>query len=261
MSSQFREKQLRVKYFRRISSLWVSVMAAAVIGLGGAKAQADLIPNFKNESELGMVNVQGNARTQTLNVRQDNTYTFAELHNFKLNGRYLQGSANDVETARNWGIALRYEYAFSEWVSTYAQQAQESDVFAGYNLRYHSDLGLKVFLTKTSTTTWFSEAGYRYTSEFRTRNPSDVRLHFARVYSEATHAFNTGTSGKVWVEYLPNFTTPDDYMINGEASVSSLLSDIFSIKTGYLARYRNTLVGAATTRLDSTFTTALVAKF
>lgn len=215
---------------------------------------------FANESELGIVMVAGNARTQTYNAKQANSYLLSDADKLKLDGRYLRGLANDIETAKNWAVSLRYERELSDWYSLYGQQAQESDIFAGYENRYNSDLGFKLFMTKNDTTSWFAEAGYRYTSEFRTRG-EPKRLHFARLYSEANHAFNKNTSGKIFAEYLPNFTEPEDYMINGEASVSAVLSEIFSIKTGYAVRYRNVLVGAATTRLDSTFTTSLVAKF
>jgi putative salt-induced outer membrane protein len=243
----------------RMSQVVVSLLLAVLLVPNFAIAQ-EQPAKFTNESELGVVMVSGNARTQTYNVRQLNSYLLNDLDKMKFDGRYLRGLANDVETAKNWAASLRYERELSEWYSLYAQQAQESDIFAGYENRYNSDLGLKMFLTKNDSTVWFSELGYRYTAEFRTRG-EPKRFSSGRLFTEATHVFNKSSMGKIWGEYLPNFTEPEDYMINGEASISAVLSDIFSIKTGYLFRYRNLLIGNATTRIDSTVTTSLVAKF
>lgn len=251
----------------------ISVVLAILLPFQ-ANAEAEATSSvLKNETELSIVSLAGNAEGTTYSGKQDTSYTL-DLNKFALGGRYQQVFATNPvvtprvsqETARNWLINLRYERELTPKVSVFSQQSAESDIFAGFNRRYNTDLGGKYSLLKDDATEWFAEAGYRYTSEFRTiataKEPStDARLQFARVYTKATHKVTPTTSVDLWWEYLPNFTNSDDYMTNGEVSLTSQLSSTFSLKTGYLLRYRNTLVGSATQKLDTSFTTAIVARY
>ncbi|MBX9768172.1 MAG: DUF481 domain-containing protein [Bdellovibrionales bacterium] len=227
-----------------------------------------------NETEVSIVALGGNAESTTYSGKQATSYTM-ELNKVALAGRYQQVFASSPnaaltrvsqETARNWLVSLRYERELSTAFSLYGQQTAESDIFAGYNQRYNSDLGGKYSILKDDATDWSSELGYRYTAEFRTiptaKFPNtDVRQHFARVYTKATHKLSEGVSTELWLEYLPNFTNTEDWMSNGEMSLTSQLSSMFSLKTAYQVRYRNTLVGAARSLSDHSFTTAIVAKY
>jgi len=223
-------------------------------------AQAALVEGLKNESEAGIVIVSGNAETETYNFKQASSYLWQELNTLKFDGRYLNGYSNDVETARSWAAALRYERGLTSVFSVFAGQGIESNVFAGIRQNYITDAGLKYWLIKSELTQLSTEAGYRYTNEYRVAS-GPAELHYGRVFTELNHKFNESASLKLSAEYLPNFTENEDYQINGEAAVFSVLSSVFSLKTGYLARYRNVLIGSATERLDTTFSTALVAKF
>lgn len=226
-----------------------------------------------NETEVSIVAIAGNAVGTTYSGKQATSYKLDE-NKFGLSGRYQQVFATppaaltreSQETARNWQIALRYEREISEKFSLIAQQSVESDVFAGFYQRYNTDIGPKYQIVKNDTTDWVSELGYRYTSEFRTV-PSgaplttDFRSNFARLYTKASYKFSEGVSGDLWAEYLPNFTKSDDWMLNAEAAITAQLSSTFSLKTAYLARHRNFRLPNAIANTDSSFTTAIVAKY
>ncbi|MEK6556246.1 MAG: DUF481 domain-containing protein, partial [Bdellovibrionota bacterium] len=165
------------------------------------------------------------------------------------------------ETALKWDAGLRYERSLSERWSAFAGYLVESDRYAGYMQKHNTDLGGKYIIAKEEKYDILSEAGYRYVHQnFIVANDQHSHYNGARVYLEGTYKFNDTNSGRLWAEYLPNFETTDDYQTNWEASVSSALSTMFSLKVAYLSKTDHDPVPGAE-KTDTTFTTALVAKF
>lgn len=215
---------------------------------------------FKNESEAGVVITSGNSRTNTYNAKTITQYLF-DKNTLRLEASYLQAKQSGVLSAENWLLGLRYERELSEKLSVFLGQSVESDPFAGFLQRYNSDLGAKYYLYKLEKNfVWFAEGGYRFTRENST---GGVHQNFqkARFYTEAEKFWSEATSTKLWVEYIPNFTVSQAWLLNGEASVASALNSTFSVKTAYLVRYNNRPPVAKADKTDTTFTTALVAKF
>lgn len=214
---------------------------------------------FNHESEAGLVITSGNSKTQSYNLAQLNKLTVSN-HEFVLKGRYLQQKTTGVLSAKNWAIGLRYEFNFSKKFGLYAGELLESDIFAKYKQRYHSDLGAKYVFSSGDKFKWFAEAGYRFTKENRSSGES-FNFHYMRLYSELEKKWNDKVSNQLWVEYLPNFTVGSDYQINAQLSTLALLDSIFSLKMAYLLRYDNLPAVGANYKTDNTFTTSLVAKF
>ncbi len=226
------------------------------LALIGNTARAE----FKNESEAGIVVTEGNSVTRSYNVKNISQYLF-DKNTFRFDGNYLQAKQKGVLSAENWLLALRYERALNEKLSAFLAQSLESDVFAGYRQRYNTDLGAKYFFYKLEKNiTWFAEGGYRYTRE---NSIAGVSKSFqkARLYTEVEKFWTESTSTKLWVEYVPNFTVSDAWLLNSEASVSSALSNVFSVKSAYLVKYNHAPTVASAVKTDTQFTTSLVAKF
>ncbi len=219
---------------------------------------AETTPGFHDESGAGIVVTTGNSRTQSYNLGQTNTYGW-EMNLLKFEGKFLDTSSNDVLSAKKWSLGLRYEREISRIFSLFVAQAVESDIFSGYNQRYNSDLGLKYFVFQEEAFVWEIEAGGRYTIE--NRLSGQVHQSYSRLYTEANRKFNKATSLKLDGEYLQNLSETADHQLNGEIAVAAVLNEIFSVKTGYLVKYRSILPPPATQRLDTQLLTALVAKF
>ena len=216
--------------------------------------------DIKNESELGSTIVSGNTSSETYNVGQKSNFEI-DGNSFKLRGRYLGARANGVESARNWDAEFRYERRLTETLSSYASHLLESDIFAGYVQRNSYDIGLKYFFSESPDTTWFAELGYRNSfTQYVTPTPN-AQSNYLRVYSEVSQTISEGIVGKLWVEYLPSFTDNNDYLINGEPSLSIMMNKTLSLKVADLFKYHNVLAPTFTKRLDSFFTLSLVAKF
>lgn len=230
-------------------------------GIAPSVKAADAGPKkaFVNESEAGIVVATGNARSQTFNFKQLNTYEWVE-NLLKFEGRYLKSSSRDLDSAKYWSLGLRYERILSDRFSLFLSQAVESDIFAGYLQRYNTDVGGKYALVKSEEVRWNLEAGYRYMAEHRFTQP-DQKNHFGRIFTEVSKDWTKSVTALYWLEYLANFTESKAYRINTELSLTAVLTDILSVKSAYLLKFNNVPSSVTAEKTDTLLTTSLVAKF
>lgn len=237
-------------------------------------AQAESL-GFHDETEVGLAVTSGNSTSESYNLKQMSSYAW-ELDLVKASGRYLNtrsGGATTamVDTALSWDATLRYERVLSPVISVFASYGLESDIFAGYVQRNNGDLGAKYFFAKSDPTTWSLEAGYRNSYTHYPASLPDISSSFVRLYSEIVQNITKTASFKFYVEYLQTlssglngtagYSESADYYINSEPSISLALTEIFSIKTSYLFKYRNYLPVTAVRHLDSFLTSSIQAKF
>jgi putative salt-induced outer membrane protein len=223
---------------------------------------------YSNESELSLVQTGGNSSVETYNAKTLNKWE-GQKRLYTVNGHYTLGMSeqNDekVESARNWSGRGKYEQVLTEHINGFASLQYEGDEFAGYKQRENTDLGGKYIITKSDRFNSFAELGFRYTTERRTSRNDDNEDTFnfskGRAYYEIAVQLHETLSYKLWIEYLPNFTEPEDYMINFEPSISVMLSQMFSLKTAYKAMYDNVPNIEGNKYTDYTFTTSILAKF
>ncbi len=219
------------------------------------KTRAGVKP-FSNESDGGVSVASGNSSTQSYHVNQRNAYQW-DNNIGKFEGQYLQTSSNDIESARYWLLGLRFERVLSQKWGLFVGQNVESDIFAGYNRRYNTDIGAKYILLETSDWLWFTEDGYRYTTEY-TRTDQVNGSHMGRFYMELQHSWGN-TKAQAWVEYLPNFSHQEEYKVNSEISMSTMLTNLLSLKIAYLSKFNQVPTPPSTSQRDTLFTTSLVA--
>lgn len=213
---------------------------------------------FKTEGEAGIVLTSGNTETSTVSVKDTNEYVWTE-DKVAFNANFLKSSNRGIEQAYQWGLGVRYERKLNDGFSIFLGQLLQSDKYQNINQRYGTDVGGKYTFQKTDTFNWFSEFGYRFTRE---NYPYGFKnINFLRAYHEVENAWNKNFSVKWWFEYLPNLTVWKAYQFNSELSISTVLTDIFSLKTGYLVRYYNEPPVGVAQKTDTTFTTSIVAKF
>lgn len=213
-----------------------------------------------NKTEGGVVITSGNTRTQSIQAKHLSTYTW-EKNKLSLSGFFLKGKSEGVLNAKKWDSTLRYERAFSDLFSGFASQGVESDKFAGYLQRYNSDLGPKYFIIKEENFwNWFIEAGYRYTRERRV-NGTKSNASKGRAYTEVSKKWNEGSSSKLWMEYIPNFSNSKDWLFNTELSTDASITNILALRIAYLMKYDNQPNAGTKKKTDSTLTTSLVATY
>ncbi len=215
-------------------------------------------PGFKNESEAGVVVANGNSKSQSYNLKQTNSYGWTQ-DELKFHGRYLDVSSLGVTSAENWLLTVRYERIINPVWSTFVAETASGDRFAGIDQKYASDIGAKYQILKQDHFTWSAEAGYRYSEEHQTNKHTHTQ-HIGRFYTEVTKDIGIASSGKVSLEYLPDLTSEKDFQVNSESSISSILTDVLSIKITYQLKFDNTPAKAGAVKTDTVFTTGLVAK-
>lgn len=215
---------------------------------------------WKHESEASVVQVGGNTQSESYSAKQKTGFTLNQ-HALIAAGRYLQTKSGNTETAKSWEASLRYERMISELWSTFIQHGAESDFYAGFIQRDNTDVGGKYFFLKSDSDQLFTEAGLRYSTTIPSGRSGKIYDSFGRIYSEYSRKVTDTLSAKFWAEYLPNFRESEAYLVNYEPSASVMLNQIFSLKLAYLVKYHNKTTTPIEKKEDTTFTTALVAKF
>lgn len=215
---------------------------------------------FTHESELSLVQTGGNSDVQTNNFKTTNLYKWV-ANQVKFGGHYIYGETENGVSARNWDVNGKYERVLSPHLSLTAGEIIEGNKFTGIKARYNSDLGVKYYYIKTDLKNFFSELGYRYSIEDRYEPLPNTFDNKARLYNEFSHKISETVQYKLWLEYIPNFTESNDYLINGEASLTSILNSVFSLKVAYLGMYDNRPAFLGFKNYDYMTTTSLVAKF
>lgn len=215
---------------------------------------------FTHESEVSLVQTGGNSEVETNNLKTTNLYKW-EANQLKFGGHYIYGETNNGVSARNWDVNAKYERAISPHFSLTLGEMIEGNRFTGIKARYNSDFGIRYYFIKTDLKNLFTELGYRYSIEDRYEPLQNTYDNKARFYNELNHKISETVQYKIWLEIVPNFSESDDYLINGEASITSILNSIFSLKVAYMGMYDNRPAFAGFKNYDYTTTTAIVTKF
>ena len=216
------------------------------------------VKHIKNESEASIVLVGGNSKSESYSAKQETSYT-ADSHKITAKGHYLMGKSGSQISAENWDIGLRYDFAFHEQLGVYVGESISGDRFKNIHLQYDTDAGLKYTFWKAGDSDYaLGELGYRLTSYDFVIGQGKT-THYARAYVEAAKSIANNIFGKAWIEYLPNVERTKKYLINFEPSLNVKVTDIFTVKTGFLGKYDSE--PTASKKFDYTYTMALIAKY
>jgi len=230
-----------------------------------------------NETEISLLQSGGNSVVETYNSKTEFTLK-KEKRVYSFGGHYTlsssekiddSGEKETVESARNWDAHARYEQELSKHINGFSALQYQGDEFSGYKQRQNIDFGGKYIFKKTDQINSFIELGLRYTVEKTTKRDEDDEDEFnyskGRLYYEFSNKVSNALFYKFWVEYIPNFSESEDYLLSAEPSLSFVLSETFSLKTGYKGIYDNQPAlndaGEKNKYLDYIFTTSLIAKF
>jgi putative salt-induced outer membrane protein YdiY len=237
-----------------------------------------------NESSLGYVVTGGNSQSETTSAKHTSVYSWTQ-DILKFNGQYLQTSGYDKataktnQTAENWMANIRLERILvPKKFNLYLEHGWYGNRFQGVREGLYLDFGPKYFWVNSDDLVFFSELGYRYSRELLTVDPTNGGLtpegkvgvgkaimpeyHQMRLKSQIDYSHSKTLALGAWVEYLPSITNfNDDQRINYSPYMTSVLTDMFSLKVAYEGRYRFKQPVAGNKLTDYTFTTSLIAKF
>ncbi|MCB0376858.1 MAG: DUF481 domain-containing protein [Bdellovibrionales bacterium] len=236
------------------------------------EAKAEEKKALGHESSLGYVVTGGNSSSETTSFKQATEYDWS-YGLLKLTGHYIQTQGLDVttnktnQTAENWSAALRYEKVITpERFNLFAQHGWRGDRFQNVREAKDTDVGAKYFWLKNDTSKFFTELGYRYTKElYVTADPEKgihPEYHFVRLFNQYDYSYSKSVNLGLWIEFLPDINDfAESQRINYSPYLTSVLSDLFSLKVAYEGRYRFKAAAPGLKYQDYTFTTSIIAKY
>ena len=237
-----------------------SVILTIVLLVGLVVQAEDKV--FFGSSEASAVVISGNSNNETYSAKTENTYFFTANDLMKIFGKYVRATSGGTENAKAWEAGLRYERILTkDLFSIFLQQKAEHDPYNGVFIQRDSiDLGGKYTFFKDDSFNWIAELGYEYTKTHIATEIAPETGGFVRAFTEASYKFSPTASAKLWVEYIAPLKSADYSRANTELSVSATLTDMFSLKTGFLLNH-NEATAAPLKKDTTTWTTALVAKY
>lgn len=165
-----------------------------------------------------------------------------------------------LANARRLFAEARYDRFLSDKDSLYLLSGAFHDVFAGYDLRSHEQLGYSRLLVDTDDTEARAELGFDYAQEFYVEgvDPRYQNIFAARLLLGFSHAFNESVGFSDTFEIYENVLDLQDVRILNTATFSSALSSALSLKLSHALIFDNVPVEGFGP-LDQTTTVTVVA--
>ncbi len=146
-----------------------------------------------------------------------------------------------VENAKRAGLETRYDRFFGDKDSLYALGGSVLDPFAGYDLRTHEQVGYSRILAASETTKFVAEVGFDVAQENFVDgvDPAYADVFAARVLLGFSHAFSADVAFDDKVEAFENVLVLEDVRVLNTASLTSKLSNKFSLKLSHALVFDN----------------------
>lgn len=249
---------------------WIAVLVTVL-----ASAQVFAEGKWSNESELSIVTIDGNAESETTAFKQKTKYA-REKDSATVKAAYteadsLNTTSNQTETSAKAGSAsLRYDRTIDRKLGGYISHGVESDKFAGYTQKDISSLGLTYQISKRDDQTWTAELGYvKTTIDYVGVGLAveEEEVDSFKIRTEYSKKLNESVTAGLNLEYEDAFadaegTSTPLYWAKGDVNLAVVMTSLLSLKVSYESKYQNFADNAPRQeKTDTTFTTALVAKF
>jgi putative salt-induced outer membrane protein len=215
-------------------------------------------PALEGTAELAFVGTTGNASTSTLGIGAE---VIARPERWLVRNRaaFVRNEAEDVLTAESWLYALRVEHALTSRVSAFGEYGFFRDRFAGVAKRNGAIGGVSWKAIDRPAHRLSLDAGVGYLNEDRLTGED---ISSATYSGAAAYRWRLSETAEVTDEALltGTFADRDDWRLLHTLSVTTRLTDLFSLKVSTAARYVN-FPAPGFRRTDTTTSIALVAKF
>lgn len=165
--------------------------------------------------------------------------------------------AGYIESARRVFGEARYDRFVSTKGSVYGLVGALHDVFAGFDVRSHEQIGYSRLLVSNDTTELRGEVGADWAQEWRTTDEY-ANIIAARLAAAIAHKFNDNVSISDSFEVYENVLDVADLRLLNTAAVTSTLGSNLSLKVSHSLIFDNVPVEGFR-KLDQTLGVTLVA--
>ncbi|MGC9336828.1 MAG: DUF481 domain-containing protein [Candidatus Cloacimonadia bacterium] len=196
---------------------------------------------WTNSTELSFVNTSGNTEVITLSAKDKLTYRFSPKIETWLQLAVLYGESDGIKNSEHYSAKLNGSYLISDKFYTSAIIGWSKDEFAGIDSKIWAGpaLGYKI-LTLTKHNLDF-EAGIEYVDEKFTDPPAGGSNSYCNGRALTAYRFRISKKNDFSesLEFNYDFEESDNYKINSITSVTTVLSDILSLRASYEIDYAN----------------------
>jgi putative salt-induced outer membrane protein len=215
---------------------------------------------WSDEAELSFVSTSGNSQTTTLAGKNLLKYKFTERLEGKWDIAGLSSEDNDIKTAERYSTNLQLTYLSTQRLYSGLSVGWLKDEFAGFKNKYYVGplIGYKFFTGPKHFLD--GELGLNYTKEEYIDNSEEEFLE-GRAFGYYEYAFSEKTKFSQSLQYLHDFSGNNNHKVTSLTALTVVITEIFSIKTGYEIRYINRPVSETLENTDSILTVALVVSF
>ncbi len=217
---------------------------------------------WSDVAEFSYVDTGGNTDVQTMSLNNTLKYGFSEDLTGTWNVKALTGETDGERTAKRYSTALRLSFKFSDRFYTLTEASWFRDRFAGIDDRYVVGVGLGYALVAGPKHSLNLEAGLSYTAEdyLDGAGKDDNEYAGGRLFAKYAYNFTERNVFSQFVEFLPDFSYSDNYMVNAETALVSALNSFLSLKTSYTINHDNVPVEGNRKR-DTKLAVTLVVNF
>ena len=203
----------------------------------------------------GYIQTDGNSESQTFSA-EGKVERALKRSKIAAQGKGIYGKSDGVTSDKNWIGSLKYDRSITERATVYLLETAERNTLKGIEFRLYYQTGIGYYLIKAEKDFLQVEIGGGYVIE----NPvGEKREGYpnGRAFGAYTHSFTEKTRFEQTVEYLPNLTDSEDYIINAESALIVNLIGKFALKASFSVAYDN-LPEPGFKNSDRLFKTALL---
>lgn len=234
-------------------------------------------PETELSAEIGAAFATGNTVYYTVNGAVSGAHRFRRnkltLDLVANSGRAISdadgdGVLSEEERVAGWQRSAekyvgeaRYDRYIGNSASLYLLGGALVDPFAGYDLRTHEQLGYSRILLDTDTSTLVTELGFDVAQEdyVDSVEPGRADIFSARILVGFQHEFNENVSFSEQAEFYENVLDPQDFRLLNDFSITSRLTDTFSMKLSHSLTWDHLPPSDAYRQVDQTLLATLVA--
>ncbi len=218
--------------------------------------------DFKGSSELSYLTNSGNTQTETFSTATSLSLQLTKWEHL-LRTRYIRVADNDETTSRQIQHQYKAARLFGLRTSLFLSTQYDKNIFSGIDQRLTYETGIGYSFIKKERLNWTLSLGVGHIDERRINTSNMIeRESFTTISYSSLFSWDISKSTRFdnQIKYITNTESSEDWRYENISSLSTILTDIFSVKASYTSQKLNSPPDGKR-KTDSISTISLVAKF
>ncbi len=214
---------------------------------------------WKVRIEVSYVNTSGNIETQTLSAKSNAKWE-GKKNRFFMKGSAFYAKQEDKETANKFSIEVRAERLLTEKFFIFTVGGYERDRFSGYLYKWNTGYGVGYDFIKTKKQKLKGLVSLHY---YYNKVEDGSIDNYATFRAEFTYSrkLTKNLTFKQFANYIVDTQDTRVYFLNSETSLEINVTKKIALGISYKLAYQNVPPEEGIERLDTIFSTSLIANF